>query len=210
MPHTIIIIHRGEPAIVQSLAIKHLVQLAAQTDSLVEVLVAPGDAVFDSTPLLRVHGHRSQSQESLRRAIILDTERTFEQDPKYAIRLLVDIAIRALSTAVNDPTTAVEALNHIEDLLIRLGRCRLEIGDFHDKGGHFRLLTIFPTWEDFLRLALDEIRLYGAGSIQVMRRMKALLCDLLSLLPEERRPAVLEWQARLQTTVDRAFPRCTG
>ena len=55
-------------------------------------------------------------------------ERTFEQDPKYALRLLVDIAIRALSPAINDPTTAVQALDQIQDLLLRLGRRRLEIG----------------------------------------------------------------------------------
>ena len=45
----------------------------------------------------------------------LERQRTFEQDPKYAIRLLVDIAIKALSPAVNDPTTAVQALDEIED-----------------------------------------------------------------------------------------------
>jgi uncharacterized membrane protein len=141
----------------------------------------------------------------LRYAIELGGERTFEQDPKYAIRLLVDIAIKALSPAINDPTTAVQALDQIEDLLIRLGRRRLEIGDFRDAQGKLRLLIGFPAWEDFLRLAFDEIRLYGSTSIQVMRRMKALVTELIEVLPEERRPALLKWQERLRSTVERSF-----
>jgi len=141
----------------------------------------------------------------LRAAIRLGGERTFQQDPKYAIRLLVDIAIKALSPAINDPTTAVQALDQIEDLLIRLGRRRLEIGSFCDAAGNLRLLIGFPTWDDFLSLAFDEIRFYGATSIQVMRRMKALVNELISILPEERQPALRHWQERLQFTVERSF-----
>jgi uncharacterized membrane protein len=63
----------------------------------------------------------------------------------------------------------------------------------------------FPTWEDFLTLAFDEIRFYGATSIQVMRRMMALVSELLAIMPEERRPAVRYWRERLQSTVAGAF-----
>ena len=85
-----------------------------------------------------------------------------------------------------DPTTAVQALNEIEDLLLRLGRRRLEIGTYRDSVGNPKLLLQYPLWEDFLRLAFDEIRFYGANSVQVRRRMKALITELLSILPEER------------------------
>jgi uncharacterized membrane protein len=138
-------------------------------------------------------------------AIELGGERTFEQDPKYAIRLLVDIAIKALSPAVNDPTTAVQALDQIEDLLLRLGRRRLEIGAFRDAGGKLRVLIVFPSWEDFLLLAFDEIRFYGANSVQVMRRMMALISEMVSVLPQERHPALKYWQQRLQSTIERSF-----
>jgi len=63
----------------------------------------------------------------------------------------------------------------------------------------------FPSWDDFLRLALDEICLYGASSVQVMRRMKALVAELISILPEERHSALREWQRRLQSTIDHSF-----
>jgi uncharacterized membrane protein len=141
----------------------------------------------------------------LRREIDLGDDRTFEQDPKYALRLLVDIAIKALSPAINDPTTAVQALDQIEDLLLRLGRRRLEIGAFRDQNGKLRVLIAFPSWEDFLRVAFDEIRFYGANSVQVMRRMKALISEMVSVLPEERHHALRYWQRRLQSTIERSF-----
>ena len=141
----------------------------------------------------------------MRRGIELGGERIFEQDPKYAIRLLVDIAIRALSPAVNDPTTAVQALDQIEDLLLRLGSSNLDAGEFLDEDGKLRLVVPFPTWEDFLLLAFDEIRSYGSSSVQVMRRMKALVSDLMASVPEERRAALSHWQQRLQTTIKRSF-----
>ena len=198
--------HHGHPQIVQAVNIPMLVDIASKSGCIIELTVTVGDAVLDSAPILRVYGVGSPlSEDALRPAIELGSERTFEQDPKYAIRLLVDIAIKALSPAVNDPTTAVQAFDQIEDLLIRLGRRRLEIGAFRDVQGNPRLLIQFPAWEDFLGLAFDEIRIYGASSVQVMRRMKALLNQSISLLPEERRPALRHWQERLQSTVERTY-----
>jgi uncharacterized membrane protein len=198
--------HHGHPSAVQRVDIPALVNLATEAACAIEMTISVGDVVLESTPMLRVVGGTGPiPEEALRSAIELGAERTFDQDPKYAIRLLVDIAIRALSPAVNDPTTAVQALNEIEDLLLRLGRRRLEIGTYRDPAGRPKLLLHYPLWEDFLRLAFDEIRFYGSSSVQVMRRMKALIVELLSILPEERRPALVYWQARLQSTVEESF-----
>src|SRR5262249_10562248 len=176
-------------------------RVATEAACTIEMTVSVGDAVLESTPMLRVVGGTGPiPEEALRSAIELGAERTFDQDPKYAIRLLVDIAIRALSPAINGPTTAVQALNEIEDLLLRLGRMRLEIGTYRDPTGRPKFLLHYPLWEDFLRLAFDEIRFYGSRSVQVMRRMKALVAGLLTMLPEERCPALHYWQTRLQTT----------
>lgn len=202
--HTVI--YTGNPQIVQSVDVDALVALAVKASCVIELVPAVGDAVLDSTPVLRILGGNNPiPEESLLSAVELGEERTFQQDPKYAIRLLVDIAIKALSPAINDPTSAVQALDQIEDLLIRLGRRRLEIGAYSDFQGKPRLLVSFPAWEDFLRLALDETRFYGASSFQVMRRMKALVNELISVLPEERRPALHYWQKRVQSTVERTF-----
>jgi uncharacterized membrane protein len=206
LPLTQTLIHRAAPQTIQALDTVALVRLAKTSGVVIEMLAAVGDTIVDLTPILHVYGaHQPVDERALTNAIELGEQRTFEQDPKYAIRLLVDIAIKALSPAINDPTTAVQALNQIEDLLLRLGYRCLEIGEFRDSEGQLRLVVAYPAWEDFLRLAFDEIRYCGARSVQVMRRMKALVNDLISRLPENRRPALLHWEERLQTTIARSF-----
>jgi len=198
--------HVGRPQVVQATRITALVELAAAANAVIEMTAAVGDTLVETTPILRVRGAgQALPEERLLDAIEMGDERTFEQDPKYAIRLMVDIAIKALSPAINDPTTAVQALDHIEDLLLRLGRCRLEIGTFRDKSGRVRLVVPFPAWDDFLLLALDEIRAYGADSVQVMRRMKALIKGLLAVLPAERHAALRHWEERLEGSIARSF-----
>ena len=198
--------HVGHPQVIQAIRVKDLFQLATETGAVIEVIASVGDTVLESSPLLRVRAARQPLEElRLIQAFEIGDERTFEQDPKYAIRLVVDIAIKALSPAINDPTTAVQALDHIEDLLIRLGRRCLDIGAHHDNGGALRLVVPFPTWEDFLRLSLDEIRHCGAESVQVMRRMNALIKNLTEVLPAGRHAALRRWEERLRVTVARAF-----
>ncbi len=200
-----VVTHRGRPQAIQAFDTVALVELASRAGAIVEVVAAVGDIVTESAVLLRVYGGAPIKERQLLDAIHLGQDRTFDQDPKYALRLLVDIAIRALSPAVNDPTTAVQALDQIGDLLYRLGRRRLEISVIHDEAGQPRLVLPSPTWEDFLQLAFDEIRSYGGDSVQVVRRMKALITDLTASVPEERRPALAYWQRRLSATVTRRF-----
>jgi uncharacterized membrane protein len=139
------------------------------------------------------------------RAVRLARERTFEQDPKYPLRLLVDIAIKALSPAINDPTTAVQAIDQIEDLLRRLGRGDLDAGYARDADGKLRLVYPMPTWEDYLTLAFDEIRQYGAASVQVMRRLRSTLIELAaSLTSPERADAVRRYLAHLDLVIERS------
>jgi uncharacterized membrane protein len=201
-----VLVYRGGPAVIQAIDVKRLVALAAGQSAVFSMAWAVGDTVADGMPLLSVHGAaRPLSERKLLRLIQLGPERTFEQDPKYAIRLLVDIAIKALSPAINDPTTAVQALDQVEDLLLRLGRRSLSIGRARDAQGTLRLLFPVPSWEDFLVLALDEIRFYGASSIQVMRRLRALLQDLTEHAPPERRAAVQRYLERVDNGIRRAF-----
>jgi len=199
--------HHGRPRSIQAFAVAALVDLAKQSGAVIEMAATVGDTVVELTPLLHVYGiGRPIAERNLRNCVEFGEERTFEQDPKYAIRLLVDIAIKALSPAINDPTTAVQSLDQIEDLLLRLGRRHLEIGRYCDSEGKLRLVAHFPTWDDLLRLAFDEICAYGATSVQVMRRMNALVADLTHAVPEERHPALKYWGKRLKSTIARSFP----
>lgn len=198
--------YSGRPQVVQAVQVAALMKLASDHNAVIEISAPVGDSILEMAPLLRVYGGPGNLDErALRRAIEIGDERTFEQDPKYALRLIVDIAIKALSPAVNDPTTAVQALDQIEDLLLRLGRCDLDIGHYRDHQGALRLVIPFPTWDDCLRLALDEIRFCGANSVQVTRRMMALIKSLLAVLPVERHAALQHWERRVQATIMRTF-----
>jgi uncharacterized membrane protein len=200
------LLHRGGPAAIQAIDVRGSVALAEREQAIVALACAVGDTLVDGMPLLRVHGApRPIPERRLRRLVQLGDERTFEQDPKYAIRILVDIAIKALSPAINDPTTAVQALDQIEDLLLRLGRCRLSVGRASDASGRLRLVAPAPSWEDFLVLAFDEIRFCGANSIQVMRRMRALLLDLIEHVPAVRQAALRRYLGRVDNGIRRTF-----
>jgi uncharacterized membrane protein len=201
-----VVVHRGGPAVIQAIDLPRMVALAEREGAVLALAWAVGDTLVDGMPLLRVHGGvRTIPERRLRSLVRLGPERTFEQDPKYALRILVDIAIKALSPAINDPTTAVQALDQVEDLLLRLGRADLAVGRMRDRGGSLRLVLPVPMWEDFLVLAFDEIRYCGANSIQVMRRMRALLQDLMEHVPPERRPALQRYQERVDNGIRRTF-----
>jgi len=203
-PATQTLRYSGEPQTVAQLQIAALVRLAQAVDAVIVMECAVGDTLVDDTLLLRVHGGRQPLAEiPLRRAIRLARERTFEQDPKYPLRLLVDIAIKALSPAINDPTTAVQALDQIEDLLRRLGRRALDAGCVKDDRGDLRLIFPTPTWEDYLTLAFDEIRQFGASSVQVMRRLRSALLDLADVVTEaERKEVVRRYLRHLNLAVE--------
>lgn len=184
--------YSGEPLTLTRFEITALVRQAQATDAVIVLACAVGDTLVDNTLLLRVHGGRELLAETpLRRAIQTARERTFEQDPKYPLRLLVDIAIKALSPAINDPTTAVQAIDQIEDLLLRLGRRTLDAGCAMDERGVLRLVFPTPTWEDYLALAFDEIRQYGVSSVQVMRRLRSALLNLVDAVTDAERKAVV-------------------
>ena len=201
-----VVLHRGGPASIQKIDVPGLVALAEREGAVIRMAWAVGDTVFEGLPLASVHGEgRPIAEDRLRRLVRLGPERTFEQDPKYALRILVDIAIKALSPAINDPTTAVQALDQVEDLLLRLGRVNLAAGRVRDGRGRLRLVLPVPRWEDFLVLAFDEIRYCGANSIQVMRRMRALLQDLMAHVPPERRVALQRYLARVDNGIRRTF-----
>jgi uncharacterized membrane protein len=206
LPVTQALSHAGRPRALQALDVPALLDLSSAAGGILVVVSSVGDTLVEGTIVLRVHGgQHALDERALRNAFVMGDERTFEQDPKYAIRLLVDIAIKALSPAVNDPSTAVQALDQIEDLLRRLGRRQLESGVHRDGSGALQLVVPYPSWDDFLGLAFDEIRHCGASSVQVMRRMKALAADLIASLPVERHESLLRHQKRLDATIAKSF-----
>jgi uncharacterized membrane protein len=166
-----------------------------------------GDFVPENAPLVEVYGDDpgAAGEGRLRGMIALDVERTIEQDPAFAIRIMVDIANKALSPAVNDPTTAVQVLNHLGDTLRMVGATPLPVPSKERASREGLVLVPVRRWEEFLSLGVTEIREYGASSIQVMRRLRAVLEELRGSVLQERRAAVDAELARLDATVARCF-----
>lgn len=194
-----------DPGILQSIDHRGLVRMAREADVAIELVTSIGDLTVTGSPIFRIHGDGEVDVEALRRSVAVGDERNMRQDPAFVFRLLADISSKALSPGVNDPTTSVQALDQIELLLRLVAGRKLLPGEIVDEDGAVRLVFPAPSWQDFLSIALDETRLFGADSIQVMRRLRALLEDLLKAVPEFRRPAVENQIAMLEASVERSF-----
>jgi uncharacterized membrane protein len=141
----------------------------------------------------------------LRGQIAFGPERTIEQDPTFAFRVIVDIAIKALSLAINDPTTAVLAIDQLQRLLRALGSRDLRDAHIFEGDGRLRVIFRTPNWTDFVHLAFSEIRQCGARNFQVARRLRAMIDYLLLTLPEVRLAAVRQEQKLLDRTLQEIY-----
>jgi len=187
--------------------IQGLVCLAQRADCVIELVPQVGDLVAAGDPLFRIFQSGSTlPAEVLLQSVAVGQERTLEQDPTFAFRIMVDIASKGLSPAINDPTTAVLALDQIHHLLRDLGQRRLDDERVRDGTGRLRLAYRTPDWEDFVRLAVTEIRHYGGGSIQIARRLRAMLENLIQTLPEERAALLRQELDLLHRSAERFFP----
>jgi uncharacterized membrane protein len=183
-----------------------LVSLAQNADCVVELVPQVGDFVAVGDPLLRLfQGGVTLTDAVLCQSVAVGQERTLEQDPTFAFRIIVDIACKGLSPAINDPTTAVLALDQIHHLLRDVGHRWLDDERVRDSQGRLRLIYRTPDWEDFVHLAVTEIRQYGGTSIQIARRMRAMLENLIQTLPAERAGLLRQELKLLDRSAERYF-----
>lgn len=185
--------------IVQSIDGPAIAAAAAGSGLRVTCLTAVGSFVEPGGPFLRVSPGPPAGSDARRivRAVRLGPSRLIGSDPAYGLRLLVDVAIRALSPAVNDPTTAVQALDQIEAALLRLAARPLGPATLRDRDGVARVTIPRPGWSQLLDLALVEIIAYGAGSLQVQRRLRALLDTVQRTIPPARTATLTPYRAML-------------
>jgi uncharacterized membrane protein len=207
---------------IQAISGRGLLGVAVRADCVLVLLHGVGDFVPAGAALMEVHGSGSDIgtgtgtgtdvgdvhlERQLRGMVALGVERTIEQDPAFAVRILVDVAIRALSPAVNDPTTAIQVLNYLEDFLHTLAGLPLQPHyAVADSSGRVRIVLPGRGWSEFLSLATTEIRVYGATSPQVCRRLRAVLEGLLQRATAEQRPAISAELARLDLTIVQNYP----
>ena len=183
-----------------------LVRAARDADALLEVTAQIGSMVGDDALILIVRGGSNVDEHELHRSLVFSDGRSLTQDPAFAIRCIVDVAVRALSAAINDPTSAVEGLDALDVLLTQLAGHPLRASAICDEDKIVRLVLPTPDWDELLDLALTEIRWYGAGAPQVSRRLAALLENLAAVVPPERRDSVARHRMLLEEHLEQVYP----
>lgn len=182
-----------------------LVRLAESADCVLKLRPAIGEFVPAGAVLFDVEGKGRVDANRARDCITVGLERTLDQDMAYGLRMLVDIAERSLSDSpFLDPTTAVQAIDRLHDCLRQLAPRAFHDGRHRDASGRIRLVTQTLSWEDYVHLAFDEVRLAGKESPQITRRLRAALEDLLNVAPPERQGVLREQLDLLKKSIDEA------
>jgi len=186
------VVRARRSGVVTAIGYEMLVEEALRADCVLELVPALGDFVPADAPLYLVHGDpHDLDEDALHRALVLKLEPTLDRDVGYGIRMLVDIAERSLSESpFQDPTTAVQAIDRIHDILRQLARRPFPDGRHHDQAGELRLVVPVPAWEDYVLLATEEITLAGAGSPPVARRLEGALLDLRAVALPDRQAII--------------------
>jgi len=193
------------PAVLQQLHLEPLVAAAAAADSVVILRQTVGATLLTGLPVADVHGG-DLGQAAVLRAVVTGPERSFDQDPLLAFRLLGDIALRALSPAVNDPATAVQTIDSLEGLLSLLAARTERAEQLTDDAGVVRVMLSLPRWADFARSCLDDLIPAAAGSPMVLLRLRDLLARLGEQAPAGGAEIVATRAAWVEDLLAREFP----
>ncbi|WP_432193714.1 DUF2254 domain-containing protein [Streptomyces sp. bgisy027] len=208
-PATAWVPHEGRAGVLRDVHIARLVRVARRHGVVLRLIPRIGDFVVPGTPLLAVHGGAAPPPGALRYTTSVGVERTYHQDLGFGLRQLCDIALRALSPGINDPTTAVQALDRIVQFLAALSRQPLDVSLHRDRGGTVRLVQPVPGWTELVDLGFTEVRRCALGNPQVSRRMLAGLDDLLLLARADRREPLLRHRELLHQAIDESAPNPT-
>ena len=171
----------------------------------IELVPKVGDPVPVGTLLFRTSIALDPKQvEKLEKAVAFGDMQSAATGPFGAIRTISDIALKALSPAVNDPSRAVQALDQLEVILIRLSPLVAE--QERELAGHPEdsvLRDWTRSWEEYVAAAVDEIRQFGTTSVQIQRRLRAFLTALSEVCPPSQQTALSERMAVLDRGTDR-------
>jgi len=202
-----IIHHKGASEIILAVNVNRLVEAAEKSSGVIEFIPQIGDFIATDEPLFNLYGGAaSLDEQMLRSTVALGPERTMEQDPTFAHRIIVDIALKALSPAINDPTTAVIAIDQLHRLLRKAGNRNLRTDETLGKSGQLLVILRTPNWEDFVHLTFTEIRSCGAQNIQIVRRLRAMIENLIQTLPKHRHAILQRELALLDQGIEKNFP----
>ena len=201
-----VIRHQGASQIILAVHLRKLFSMAEKSGGVIEFVPQVGDFVAVEEPLFNLYDSAGALHDRHLLALVaFGPERTLEQDPTFSFRIIVDIALKALSPAINDPTTATLAMDQLHRLLRVVGNRNLRNDWILDDLRRLRVIFRTPNWEDFIHLAFTEIRHCGSRNIQIVRRMRAMIENLVQTLPAHRHSALHQELALLDRDIERHF-----
>ncbi|MGH9279376.1 MAG: DUF2254 family protein [Acidimicrobiales bacterium] len=186
-------VYWGRPGgVLRQVDLPGLVDAAERLGCVIELSVPVGGVVRPRGVVLLVRGAADVPDQGgpLLQFLEVGLERSFDQDPLLGIRLLVDIALRGMSPAVNDPTTAVEVIDVLDGLLARIVDRDLDLRYIGGVDDDLRVVLPVPTWDDYVSGAVDELAYASRQLPSVSRRLLHLLADVATTAPAERRAAL--------------------
>jgi uncharacterized membrane protein len=200
------IVHSGKSGMILAVNLPALLKEAVKSGVIIELVPRVGNFVASGDTLFYIYGDDGTlDDDRLVKNVAFGSERTIEQDSTFAFRIIVDIGIKALSKAINDPTTAMLSIDQLQRLLQQVGTRLLHGDEIHDSSGQLRLIFRTPDWEDFVQLAVSEIRYYGADHLQIARRLRSMIEGLLRTLPPERHNALTAELAMLDAAIAEVY-----
>ena len=182
---TDVVRYRGRPGALCEIDLRRLIRHARKRDLCLHLLVRPGDYLVEGTTVFGYSGSGQPSGRLLVDSLDVGEESSMQRDISFGFRQIADIGVRALSPAVNDPTTAVQCIDRLQALLRAAARIPEGLRAHSDRTGEVRLIEELPTWGSLMDLAFSEMRQYGADAAQVTRRLAAVYTDFTeSKLPD--------------------------
>ncbi len=188
----------GHAATLQVIDVPRVLAAAERSGTTVRFTSGAGETLCEGSVIAVAGGEPDpELAGQVLHALTVGSERTFEQDPALPLRLLADIALRALSPAVNDPTTAVQALDSADSLLRAIATRDLDVGQVAGRDGKVRVSLVLPAWKDYVAVALDDITSLERLAPSVTRRIRRLLDELAALAGPDRRPELEIYRLRV-------------
>jgi uncharacterized membrane protein len=186
-----------------------LVQLAAEADAVIALTYRPGHFLVQGHPFATVWPPAAAGRvsEALGRAHITGPNRTLTQDFSFGIDQLTEIAIRALSLAVNDMFTALTCIDWLGDTLCKIAIRWHPAGVHRDGAGYIRLIMAEPSHERLVQRAFEKIRQAGEGMPAVMiRPLESLIKIIADTGDPAQRQVLLDQAAMIMRASERPVP----
>jgi uncharacterized membrane protein len=146
----------------------------------------------------------ANAADEFRSAFDIGPSRTLQQDVEYGVLQIVDVALRAISPAVNDPSTAINCIDQLSRILIRFAGREEPASVMYDLPGEIRVIVPWITFEALMDSAFDQIRHYATADVAVSLRLLRALGDIATTTPDgEYRKLAMERGKRIADSCKR-------